>query len=323
MTIPPLVVSIFAMSATGEAIVDLLFGWYSFLDRVLPLVTYDPSALVVAGAALILFTVGSHLVARKITHGANGETSQRWRWRTTFATVAGLFVLFAAGISLVGITHQGMWLYTADEPLRIEAYEPWRRGLVENNMKQIGLAVHNYHDVWEALPSSEHPFNASGEAMHSWQSRILVFVGSAYDTRNIHWDLPWRDPRHRAVFQSVIDPYINPRIRIAPGRNRQGYGLSHFAGNSRVTGPAPIGTLADITDGTANTILFGEVNTGFRPWGDPVNWRDPSEGIASTGRTFSGPESEGNTTFCMADGSAKSVNNKIDPDVLKALATPK
>ena len=319
MIISPSAVGIGAMSATGEAIVDLLFGWYSFLNRVLPLFTYDSSALVVAGAALILFTIGLHLVARKITRGANGEEPQRWR--TTFAVVAGLFVLFAAGISLVGITHQGMWLYTAERPLTVEAYEPWRRGLVENSMKQIGLAVHNYHGAWDALPSSEHPFNASGRAMHSWQSKILPYVG--YDTDNIHWDLPWRDPQHRAVFQSVIDPYINPRLRTAPGQNGEGYGLSHFAGNCRIMGSGQIEKLEDITDGTANTILFGEVNTGYRPWGDPVNWRDPSQGIASTERTFSGPKSEGNTTFCMADGSVKSINNDIDPAVLKALATPK
>ena len=58
-----------------------------------------------------------------------------------------------------------------------------------------------------------------------------------------------------------------------------------------------------------------------RPWGDPVNWRDPALGISHSADGFGGPF-ENVTQFVFADGHTHAISNKIDPAVLRALCTP-
>ena len=65
-----------------------------------------------------------------------------------------------------------------------------------------------------------------------------------------------------------------------------------------------------------------EVNAGFRPWGHPVNWRDPADGLNGGPRNFGGPPGSGGARFLMAGGSVRFVSAHTDPAVLRALATP-
>src|SRR5690349_15388520 len=53
------------------------------------------------------------------------------------------------------------------------------------------------------------------------------------------------------------------------------------------------------------TLLIGEVNAQFKPWGHPVNWRDPTAGINSSQHGFGGPPGSGGANFVMADASIR------------------
>jgi hypothetical protein len=78
----------------------------------------------------------------------------------------------------------------------------------------------------------------------------------------------------------------------------------------------------DVKDGLSNTILGGEVIANFKPWGDPVNWRDPADGLAKSPDGFGGPWKGGFTNIFFMDGAVRTIRNDIDPQVLKALSTP-
>ncbi len=65
-----------------------------------------------------------------------------------------------------------------------QAREAARRTQCKNNLKQIGLALHNYHDVYQALPSGSIVLlNAAGTAYNghgwTWHASLLPFIDQA------------------------------------------------------------------------------------------------------------------------------------------------
>ncbi|HEV3437698.1 MAG TPA: hypothetical protein VG122_10085, partial [Gemmata sp.] len=67
--------------------------------------------------------------------------------------------------------------------------------------------------------------------------------------------------------------------------------------------------LNDFPQGTANTILAGEVSSNFRAWGDPLNARDPRLGGSGHPNGFGGPNGKP-ALFAMLDGSVRSLDPK-------------
>jgi hypothetical protein len=102
----------------------------------------------------------------------------------------------------------------------------------------------------------------------------------------------------------------------------EGYGLSHYAANSHVFGSDRPFAIHAILDGLSNTLFIGEVNSNFKPWAHPHNYRDPTLGINRSPHGFGGPSGSGGALFGMGDGSVRFVSEKISPAVLRALATP-
>ena len=77
------------------------------------------------------------------------------------------------------------------------AREAARRASCKNNLKQVALALHNYHDTLRCFP----PSNARG---HSWVPFVLRFVeqGNLYD--EYHWDVSWDDPLNQPAVNSHL-----------------------------------------------------------------------------------------------------------------------
>ena len=99
--------------------------------------------------------------------------------------------------------------------------------------------------------------------------------------------------------------------------------MAHYAGNTYIFGgDSPIG-IRDITDGTSNTILAGSVVGGPKPWGDPTNLRDPSNGIGPGPDQFLHAPGSGGANILMCDGSVRFISENVSPNVLRNLADHK
>lgn len=172
-----------------------------------------------------------------------------------------------------------------------------RQEQCKNNLKQIGLAMHNYHEVYNLFPPgwvAEH--GSTGPAYgYGWGARILSAVG---EHRELYQQIPFgRNPMPAAnkLLQTSVPEYRCPEDGT-PDVNplRGNYGTSNYSGNygthtaGRGKGtplahwlsprrannwpgelPPPLRTdgifylnssisLADVTDGTSLTFLVGE-----------------------------------------------------------------
>ncbi len=288
----------------------LLFGWLLFPLEVLPSVTVHWPGVAAGVAAVALFTAGVQWAGR--------TWAPAWRLRWSLVLVAGLFLLFLAGTAMIAVLHQAAWLATSPEPLVGSVHARARPST--DNLKTIGIGTSNYPDVYGGAFPMGGTFGPDGTMLHSWETQILFVL--SYSTHRIDHKLPWNHPNNAAHFKSVIPEFINGRLVGADLRDAEGYGLSHYAANVRVMGANRGMKLADITDGLATTLLVGEVNARFRPWGHPVNYRDPAKGINRSPQGFGGAPRAGGAHFAMADGSVRFVSERINPAVLEALATP-
>jgi len=307
-----------------EFVLYMAFGWLLYLYRISSELQPDAASIATGLAALTIFTAGLHAFCRWLQAARTlpvemTQSQPHWKLRWTLSAVTILMLLFVAGIAMVGITHQIAWLGTADDPVIGYTGGAARRMQSQNNLKQLGIAVHLYHDEHDTFPPGMLA-GKQGEALHGWQTLILPFFEQPILYERIDKEKPWNDLTNEEQFAHQIRSFLNPGVK----RFGQSAGepRSHYAANQHVIGGTRSLTFADFTDGTANTLLIGEAAGNFKPWGHPRNWRDPMIGLNTSPDGFGGPWPGGGTQFALADGSVKYLRDDIDPRVLRALATP-
>lgn len=168
-----------------------------------------------------------------------------------------------------------------------QAREAARRTSCKNNLKQFGLALHNYHDTHRTFPPGYvYRPGPSGENIlgFGWGAMILPFLDQSNLYSRFDWNAPIFDPvneqlrtRHLAVFLCPSDPISSDRfVEMGPTPERYAMGCyvasfgppdldatqekrdGMFSRNSRTR-------IADVSDGLTNTLMAGErVNGPFR-----------------------------------------------------------
>lgn len=217
MRVAPLIVSavvllLLVLISISELARALLLGWVLFLWRVVPRIEMNWGSVVLGLVAAALFAAGFHwmVVSWYGQESAEQTTSGRpWKLRWSLLTVAAIFLLFAIGISLVGIVHQTSWLLTSPEPMFGSALKTHGSG--RNNLVMMGLEIRNHQAIYGGLPS-RWAFRPNGAPLHSWETRILPFL---FDIHEIDLKRPWDDPVNQSHFQKVVPVFINPDLRTA------------------------------------------------------------------------------------------------------------
>ena len=208
-----------------------------------------------------------------------------------------------------------------------QARDAARTAQSNNNLKQIGLGAHNFHDTHMQFPPAGvgTPTKAAqpvpGEVPQSFFVDILPYIdqGSLYG--QIQRGQQWNDPANKPALTMLIPTYLHPAVS-APPLNGEGYAIAHYATNGKAISNTMTVGIRDITDGTTNTMMVGTLNDGFKAWGDPTNFRDASTGFGGGPTSFGAPNRR-TASILMFDGSVRRIDVSLPPDICAKLADPR
>ncbi|MCC9605986.1 DUF1559 domain-containing protein [Blastopirellula sp. JC732] len=184
-----------------------------------------------------------------------------------------------------------------------------------NNLKQMMLALHNYYDTHQKMPSDS--YDANGKPLLSWRVHILPYIEQAALYQQFHLDEPWDSEHNRKLINTIPVTYLSPGedALAAEGRTRYERPLGEGLPASK-KGDL---TFADMTDGTSNTLAIIEV-----PSADAVIWTRPDDfevDLAFPIKSLLPGDAKG-MTAARYDGSVQYfVKKNLTDELLKALLT--
>ena len=94
-------------------------------------------------------------------------------------------------------------------PAHRSAPKAGRRAQCRNNMKQIGFALHNYHDTYGSFPPA-FTVDAEGNRLHSWRTLLLPYLDQKILYETIDLTKPWDDPANQEAFNTNLAVYQCP-----------------------------------------------------------------------------------------------------------------
>jgi prepilin-type N-terminal cleavage/methylation domain-containing protein len=244
-----------------------------------------------------------------------------------------------------------------------------------NNIKQIALAAHNYHDTYKRFPPA---VNLPGEQSAGWPlapdpnqwyglfMALMPFVEQTNLQKNVVDTVP--NPHYvncvgpTSVGAQIVVIYQCPGETAFPqgGVGTYGnlyFGLGSYGGCSGTSPTTTIGTqslkngmfymnstvrMSSVTDGTSNTLFFGERSRLNLPAGsssealggwawcniyaqedNTMNASEPIQGMRVHDLNQFGSQHAGGavTNFAMADASVRTITQTLSIVILQRLAT--
>jgi len=226
---------------------------------------------------------------------------------------------FSLRTMLIGVTVFALLLGILVSFVRWARQEA-QRAHCSNNLKQIGLALHNYHDVYKCFPFA-HVCGPDGKPWHSWRMAILPFIESNPYYDQYRFDEPWDGPNNRKLHQVEISCYRCPTEDAGVPATTTSYLAVVGPGTAW---PVPGQTrIRDFLDGTSNSILIVEVVDSGIHWVEPrdLELQDLQLGInPKSGRGVSSRHI-GGACVLLADASVRFVPSDAAPAILRTLAT--
>ncbi len=191
-----------------------------------------------------------------------------------------------------------------------------RRTQSRNNLKQVGLAFHNYHDVYGCFPLGAST-NSFGDATQGWTMGSLPYLDQSPLYNMVDMNLPWDHAANEYLFQQASYPVFQMPGAVA-NRTSEGHWLLHYMANPNVCHRRSCVSISQMTSGTSSNWFCGEVCGNYQPWGYPFNWRRLSLPFNSGPDSYGRPTGEG-VQICFADGSVRLLANNVDTEVVDAL----
>jgi prepilin-type processing-associated H-X9-DG protein len=229
-----------------------------------------------------------------------------------------IVVLVVAIVAFVGFIMCSGIMVALLLPAIQAAREAARRNACANNVKQIEIALANYHDKYQSYPPA-YVADANGQPMHSWRVLILPYLEANDVYTAYNFDEPWDGPNNSKLADRMPEVFRCPsNIEASP--------LTNYVAvvGADTAWPGAVGRKrTEIHDGQANTIQVVEAG------GSGIHWMEPRDltldeavkgvNAAAGPGIMSNHPGGANVGFC--DAHVLYLPEDTPPDVLRALFT--
>lgn len=175
------------------------------------------------------------------------------------------------------------------------------RASSQNNLKQIGLAIHNYNDAFGKMPQDI--LDKNGKPLLSWRVAILPFIEQDNIYKMFKLDEPWDSDNNKKWSDVAIKTYMSPNSDPVTPPGMTQYKAFVGPGTAFERGK-PLTIPGSFPDGTSNTIMIVEA-------GDPIPWAKPDDIPYEPKKPLPKLELPGVPGFMnvvMMDGSVRTLN---------------
>jgi hypothetical protein len=203
--------------------------------------------------------------------------------------------------------------------VRVSALEDTARGTATaaerlksaEKMKTIALTMHEFVSQFGLFPPAA-VISKDGKALLSWRVLILPYLGEDKLFREFKLDEPWDGPHNRKLLSRMPAVYAAPKKTKDPSTTV----YQVFTGKDTVfEGPRGL-RIADISDGTSNTIMLVEAVQAV-PWTKPADLLyDAKKPLPALGGVF--PDG---FHYALADGSVHFCKKRFRENVLRLMIT--
>lgn len=186
--------------------------------------------------------------------------------------------------------------------------------LCTNNMKQLALAMHIYHDRHKRFPPAASESD-DGEKLLSWRVHLLPYLEQAALYEKFHLDEPWDSDHNKKLIAEMPKVFACPSLELGEGKTSY---LAPTGEHGLLKGTERV-RIRDIRDGTSNTIMIVDAAADSAViWTKPDDLEvDPDDLLAGIAGHH---EKAFHTAFC--DGSVRRIPIDISPKTLRLLFDP-
>jgi prepilin-type N-terminal cleavage/methylation domain-containing protein/prepilin-type processing-associated H-X9-DG protein len=228
----------------------------------------------------------------------------------------------------------------------------------QNNLKQLALAAHTYHDANGGFPNSDPQQPRIASFTFTYNPSLFVTLMPFFEQGNLYSAYYATARPSNAVKAAVVPLMLCPSDVSQPTYNSFGtdYGMTSYGGNAG-NGPDALTNsvngmffgqskvkITEVTDDTSNTLLFGERfhkdrgGYAIEQWGRWVYPSDRRDVLMTTGAPLNydtqlppgstaqrvaafGSGHSGGANFAFVDGSIHFLSSSIDLTAYQSLST--
>lgn len=191
-----------------------------------------------------------------------------------------------------------------------------QRSTSMNNLKQLGLAFHNYESTYRTFPTSAATHVSEKQKPHpyaySWRVAILPYIEHAALYEQYKFDEPWDSPSNLKVLEQMPSVYRHPDA--APGATTTSY-VAFTGAGTLLPGDKSMKP-EEVTDGLSSTIMLVEAKSS-------IPWTKPDDLAYANDKPLPqvGGYSEEGYNVLLGDGSVRFFSKTISEGLVRKMIT--